>query len=97
VKLVHNSLLYSLKFHTVLGEKESLQAALESAESQLEATEAKVNAAHAETLAAKQETERRVAEKEDEFQSTRANHARALESMQVGFMTGRSGFIIGIS
>jgi len=65
------------------GEKEEIQRALEAAEVQLELTEAKVNSAHAETLAARQETERRLAEKEDEFQSTRANHARALESMQV--------------
>jgi len=33
--------------------------------------------------AIRQEIEKRIAEKEEEFESTRKNHARALESMQV--------------
>merc|ERR1712066_368456 len=55
-------------------EKEELQGALEEAEGTLEQEENKV-------LRAQQEIDRRVAEKEEEFNNTRKNHARAMESM----------------
>jgi myosin heavy chain 6/7 len=63
-------------------EKEELQAALEEAESALEQEEAKVLRSQMELSTVRQEIERRVHEKEEEFESTRRNHSRALESMQ---------------
>merc|ERR1719434_237497 len=63
-------------------EKEELQAALEEAESALEQEEAKVVRAQLELSQIRQEIDRRLAEKEEEFENTRKNHARALESMQ---------------
>merc|ERR1712119_209989 len=62
-------------------EKEELQAALEEAEATLEMEENKVLRAQLELGQVKQEIDRRVAEKEDEFNNTRKNHARAMESM----------------
>merc|ERR1711936_1439751 len=62
-------------------EKEELQAALEEAEAALEQEENKVLRAQLELGQAKQEIDRRVAEKEEEFNNTRKNHARAMESM----------------
>merc|ERR1712212_1190186 len=63
-------------------EKEELQAALEEAEAALEQEEAKVVRAQLELSQIRAEIDRRLAEKEDEFENTRKNHARALESMQ---------------
>ena len=63
-------------------EKEELQAALEEAESALEQEEAKVLRVQMELSTVRQEIDRRVHEKEEEFENTRRNHARALESMQ---------------
>ena len=63
-------------------EKEELQAALEEAESALELEEAKVLRAQMELSTVRQEIDRRIHEKEEEFQNTRRNHQRALESMQ---------------
>merc|ERR1712127_304311 len=62
-------------------EKEELQGALEEAEGTLEQEENKVLRAQLELGQVKQEIDRRVAEKEEEFNSTRKNHARAMESM----------------
>merc|ERR1719381_58707 len=62
-------------------EKEELQAALEEAEGALEQEENKVLGAQLELGQVKQEIDRRVAEKEEEFNNTRKNHARAMESM----------------
>merc|ERR1712055_350370 len=62
-------------------EKEELQAALEEAEGTLEQEENKVLRAQLELAQVKQEIDRRVAEKEDEFNNTRKNHQRAMESM----------------
>merc|ERR1719204_1558905 len=62
-------------------EKEELQAALEEAEGTLEQEENKVLRAQLELGQVKQEIDRRVAEKEEEFNNTRKNHARAMESM----------------
>merc|ERR1711915_885656 len=63
-------------------EKEELQAALEEAEGALEAEENKVLRAQLELGQTKQEIDRRIAEKEDEFENSRKNHARAMDSMQ---------------
>ena len=52
-------------------EKEELQAALEEAESALEQEEAKVSRAQLEIGAIRQEIDRRIAEKEEEFENTR--------------------------
>merc|ERR1712102_170535 len=62
-------------------EKEELQAALEEAEATLEMEENKVLRAQLELANVRQEIDRRVAEKEEEFNNTRKNHARAMESL----------------
>ena len=63
-------------------EKEELQAALEEAESSLEQEESKVLRIQMELSTVRQEIDRRIHEKEEEFENTRRNHQRALESMQ---------------
>merc|ERR1712045_662477 len=63
-------------------EKEELQSALEEAEAALEAEENKVLRAQLELGQVKQEIDRKIAEKEEEFENTRKNHARAMDSMQ---------------
>merc|ERR1719334_300398 len=63
-------------------EKEELQGALEEAASSLEQEENKVLRAALELAQVKQEIDRRIAEKEDEFENSRKNHARAMDSMQ---------------
>merc|ERR1711878_259472 len=68
-------------------EKEELQAALEEAESALEAEENKVLRAQLELGQVKQDVDRKIAEKEDEFNNTRKNHARAMESMGASMET----------
>merc|ERR1711874_88911 len=68
-------------------EKEELQAALEEAEGALEAEENKVLRAQLELGQVKQEIDRRIAEKEEEFENTRKNHARAMDSMQASLET----------
>merc|ERR1712168_264977 len=62
-------------------EKEELQSALEEAEGALEQEENKVLRAQLELSQVRQEIDRRVAEKEEEFNNTRKNHQRAMESM----------------
>merc|ERR1711874_542460 len=62
-------------------EKEELQGALEEAEATLEMEENKVLRAQLELAQVKQEIDRRVAEKEEEFNNTRKNHSRAMESL----------------
>merc|ERR1739846_2652 len=62
-------------------EKEELQGALEEAEGALEQEENKVLRAQLELGQVRQEIDRRVAEKEEEFNNTRKNHHRAMESM----------------
>merc|ERR1719295_282896 len=64
-------------------EKEELQAALEEAESTLEQEENKVLRSTMELQQVRSDIDRRVAEKEDEFNNTRKNHARAMESLNV--------------
>merc|ERR1712008_127401 len=63
-------------------EKEELQGALEEAEGALEQEENKVLRASLELGQVRQEIDRRIAEKEEEFENTRKNHARAMDSMQ---------------
>merc|ERR1719474_978834 len=62
-------------------EKEELQSALEEAEGALEQEENKVLRAQLELSQVRQEIDRRVAEKEEEFNNTRKNHQRAMESL----------------
>merc|ERR1712024_12610 len=63
-------------------EKEELQAALEEAEAALEQEENKVLRAQLELGQVRQEIDRKIAEKEEEFENSRKNHARAMDSMQ---------------
>merc|ERR550519_1670581 len=63
-------------------EKEEMQAALEEAEAALEQEENKFLRGQLELSQVRQEIDRRIAEKEEEFDNTRKTHARALESMQ---------------
>merc|ERR1711936_618821 len=68
-------------------EKEELQSALEEAEGSLEAEENKVLRAQLELGQVRQEIDRKIVEKEEEFNNTRKNHARAMESMQASLET----------
>merc|ERR1711872_549172 len=63
-------------------EKEELQTALEEAEGALEQEENKVLRAQLELGQVKQEIDRKIAEKEEEFDNTSKNHARAIDSVQ---------------
>merc|ERR1719220_987147 len=63
-------------------EKEELQGALEEAEGALEQEENKVLRASLELGQVRQEIDRRIAEKEEEFENSRKNHGRAMDSMQ---------------
>merc|ERR1711962_1270378 len=63
-------------------EKEELQAALEEAEATLEMEENKVLRAPLELGQVRQDIDRRIQEKEEEFDNSRKNHARAMDSMQ---------------
>merc|ERR1712043_45288 len=65
-----------------MGEKEELQAALEEAEAALEQEENKVLRAQLELGQVRQEIDRKIHEKEEEFDNTRKNHQRAMDSMQ---------------
>merc|ERR1712218_383068 len=63
-------------------EKEELQAALEEAEAALEQEENKVLRAQLELGQVRQEIDRKIAEKVEEFENTRKNHMRAMDSLQ---------------
>jgi len=63
-------------------EKLELQSALEEAETALEQEENKVLRSQLELSQVKQEIERRIKEKEEEFEGLRKTYARAIESMQ---------------
>merc|ERR1711963_131492 len=63
-------------------EKEELQAALEEAEAALEQEENKVLRAQLELGQVRQGIDRKIHEKEEEFDNTRKNHQRAMDSMQ---------------
>merc|ERR1712142_109081 len=62
-------------------EKEELQNALEEAEAALEQEENRVLRAQLELGQVRQEIDRKIQEKEEEFNNTRKNHARAMESL----------------
>merc|ERR1719210_1156374 len=66
-------------------EKEELQAGLEEAEAALEQEENKVLRAQLEMSQVRQEIDRRIQEKEEEFDHSKKNHQRALESMQASW------------
>merc|ERR1712066_742488 len=63
-------------------EKEELHNALEEAEAALEQEENRVLRAQLELGQIRQEIDRKIQEKEEEFDNTRKNHARAMDSMQ---------------
>merc|ERR550517_37667 len=63
-------------------EKMELEAALSEAEGALEQEENKVLRAQLELTQVRQEIERRIAEKEEEFEMTRNGYAKALDGMQ---------------
>merc|ERR1712127_47989 len=62
-------------------EKEELQAALEEAEAALEQEENKVLESALELATTRQEIDRKIQEKIEEFDNTRKNHQRAMDSM----------------
>jgi len=62
-------------------EKEELQSALEEAEAALEQEENKVLRAQLELGQVRQEIDRKIQEKEEEFNNTRKNHQRAMDSL----------------
>merc|ERR1712107_615319 len=68
-----------------------LQAALEEAEGALEQEENKVLWAQLELTQVRQEIERRIAEKEDEFMSTKKNFQKAVDGMQAALETESKG------
>merc|ERR1719362_676714 len=68
-----------------------LQAALEKAEGALEQEENKVLRAQLELTQVRQEIERRIAEKEEEFLTTRKNFQKAIDGMQVALETEAKG------
>jgi len=72
-------------------EKMELEAALSEAEGALEQEENKVLRAQLELTQVRQEIERRLAEKDEEFESTRKNFGKALEGMQTALETETKG------
>merc|ERR1712128_102081 len=72
-------------------EKMELEAALSEAEGALEQEENKVLRASLELTQVKQEIERRIAQKEEEFASTKKNFGKALEGMQMALETETKG------
>merc|ERR1711910_229112 len=68
-------------------EKLELQAALEEAEGALEQEENKVLRAQLELTQVRQEIERRIAEKDDEFMTTKKNFQKGVEGMQSALET----------
>ncbi|KAF6357277.1 sarcomeric myosin [Rhinolophus ferrumequinum] len=72
-------------------EKEELQVALEEAESSLEVEESKVIRIQLELAQVKADIDRRIHEKEEEFEATRKNHQRAIESLQASLEAETKG------
>ncbi|GCC29929.1 myosin-16-like [Chiloscyllium punctatum] len=72
-------------------QRDELQIALEEAESSLEAEEAKVVRIQLELAQVKADIERRIHEKEEEFEATRKNHQRAIESLQASLEVETKG------
>merc|ERR1719220_1073012 len=74
-------------------EKMELEAALSEAEGALEQEENKVLRCQLELTQVRQEIDRRMAEKEEEFASTRKNFGKALEGMQMALEAESKGKI----
>ncbi|XP_059935362.1 myosin-16 [Mesoplodon densirostris] len=72
-------------------EKEELHVALEEAESSLEVEESKVIRIQLELAQVKADIDRRIHEKEEEFEATRKNHQRAIESLQASLEAEAKG------
>uniref|UniRef100_UPI00358F2AC5 myosin-16-like isoform X1 n=2 Tax=Myxine glutinosa TaxID=7769 RepID=UPI00358F2AC5 len=72
-------------------EKAELQAALDEAEASLETEESKVIKVHLELTQVKAEIERRVQEKEEEFDGVRKSMQRMLESLQTSLEAEAKG------
>merc|ERR1719435_320003 len=72
-------------------EKLELEAALSEAEGALEQEENKVLRIQLELAQVKQEIERRLAEKDAEFSTTKKNFAKALDGMQMALETETKG------
>ncbi|KHJ97615.1 myosin head [Oesophagostomum dentatum] len=72
-------------------EKDELQHALDEAEAALEAEESKVLRSQIEVQQIRSDVEKRIQEKEDEFENTRKNQQRALESIQASLETEAKG------
>ncbi|KAM4634875.1 myosin-16-like [Polymixia lowei] len=72
-------------------EKEELQLALEEAEASLEVEEGKLVRVQLELAQVKADIDRRIHEKEEEFEVTRKNHVRAVESLQASLEAEAKG------
>ncbi|XP_020782992.2 myosin-16-like [Boleophthalmus pectinirostris] len=72
-------------------EREELQMALEEAEACLEVEEGKLVRVQLELAQVKADIDRRIHEKEEEFEVTRKNHARAIESLQASLEAEAKG------
>merc|ERR1719242_1434731 len=74
-------------------EKMELEAALSEAEGALEQEENKVLRCQLELTQVRQEIEQRIAQKDEEFASTKKNYGKALEGMQMALETESKGKI----
>ncbi|KPP61885.1 myosin-7-like, partial [Scleropages formosus] len=72
-------------------EKDELQVALEEAEASLEVEESKVVRVQLELAQVKADIDRRIQEKEEEFEVTRKNQQRAIESLQASLEAEAKG------
>ncbi|KAL4658223.1 myosin-16-like [Arapaima gigas] len=72
-------------------EKDEFQVALEEAEASLEVEESKVVRIQLELAQVKADIDRRIHEKEEEFEVTRKNHQRAIESLQASLEAEAKG------
>lgn len=72
-------------------EKEELQNALDQAESALEVEESKVLRVQTEVSQIRAEIDRRIQEKEEDFDNTLRNHQRAIESIQTSLENESKG------
>ncbi|KAK2836602.1 hypothetical protein Q7C36_014471 [Tachysurus vachellii] len=72
-------------------ERDELQMALDEAEASLEVEEGKVVRVQLELAQVKADIDRRIHEKEEEFEITRKNHQRAVESLQANLEAEAKG------
>ncbi|XP_026857951.2 myosin-16-like [Electrophorus electricus] len=72
-------------------ERDELQLALEEAEASLEVEEGKVVRVQLELAQVKADIDRRIHEKDEEFEITRKNHQRAMESLQASLEAEAKG------